>query len=109
MNKSEEKQIVLKILEMAIPSLSPDGSERLETALRELVKNRHIPLNKDKYLEELPDKKKRICCKMDCGKEAEYRINTDKPYDDVDSCLEHIPELMTDADRHYIDKIETEE
>lgn len=49
---------------------------------------------------------KLICCKIGCGKKAEYIINTDKPYDDVHSCLECIPELMTDSSRHYVDKIE---
>lgn len=47
----------------------------------------------------------RMCCKIGCGKLAEYEIwqgwmpGTD---DYTDACLEHIPELLTDEPRHEI-------
>lgn len=43
------------------------------------------------------------CCKIGCGKPAEYDIwARPKPDDYVHSCLEHTPDLITDAKRHEI-------
>lgn len=43
------------------------------------------------------------CCKIDCGKEAEYEIwSGPRPDDYTHSCLAHIPDMMTDAPEHLI-------
>lgn len=43
------------------------------------------------------------CCKIGCDKEATYEIRDGSGYEDyVHSCLEHIPDLMTDAPHHEI-------
>lgn len=44
------------------------------------------------------------CCKIDCDKLAEYEVRVvgGKPDDDTQSCLEHIPDLMTDAVVHEV-------
>lgn len=53
-----------------------------------------------------------ICCHIDeagqaCEAKPEWVITTDKPYDDLHSCTAHVGHLLSDADRHYIDPIET--
>lgn len=49
------------------------------------------------------------CCFIGCGKAAEYEISTGNgPADYTHSCLEHIPNLMTNAEVHTILKIKGE-
>lgn len=51
---------------------------------------------------------KRRCCFIPCDKLADYEIrNGDGPDDYTDSCLEHVPEMLTDAETHYLYKIPT--
>ncbi len=46
------------------------------------------------------------CCKPTCENPAEYEIwHGSKPDDYTHSCLEHIPDLLTDAQTHRIDFI----
>ena len=45
------------------------------------------------------------CCKIDCKKLAEYEVReplNPAPENYVHSCLEHIPDLMTDAVVHEV-------
>lgn len=56
--KIVEKQTIIDVLNLGIPSLSPMGMEKLESALGEIITNRHIPLSiesvfKDAVVEEL--------------------------------------------------------
>ena len=49
--------------------------------------------------------KKPFCCKIGCEKDAEYQIIFGHTTDDyTESCLEHIPDLMTDAVEHTVVK-----
>lgn len=48
------------------------------------------------------------CCKIDCDKLAEYEVREPQnpaPENYVHSCLEHIPDLMTDAVVHEVVKL----
>jgi hypothetical protein len=42
-----------------------------------------------------------ICCKIGCGKKADYEIHDGTP-EYTHACLEHIPDLMTEAKQHNI-------
>ena len=43
------------------------------------------------------------CCKLGCEKDAEFEITHGPRHEDyTHSCLEHIPDLMTNAPRHEI-------
>lgn len=49
------------------------------------------------------------CCKPGCDKKAEYELRDGPKIDDyTHSCLEHIPDLMTDAEVHTITKLADE-
>lgn len=49
----------------------------------------------------------RHCCKPECDKPAEYEIwFGSTPEQFFDACLEHIPDLLTDAPRHILTTIE---
>lgn len=52
---------------------------------------------------ESPEQDAPHCCKVECRKLAEYEIwHGSKPDEYTHSCMEHIPDLMTDARRHEI-------
>ncbi len=49
------------------------------------------------------------CCVFGCHKEADYEMwFGDMPDDYTFTCHEHIPELITDADRHILYTIKKE-
>lgn len=55
---------------------------------------------------ETPKAGEPYCCKIGCDQKADYEIRHGERIDDyTHACLAHIPDLMTDAPRHYIDKI----
>jgi hypothetical protein len=49
------------------------------------------------------------CCKMGCDKEAEYTIYENRAYHDdyIESCLEHIPDLLPCGDLINLDRIKS--
>ncbi|HDZ13422.1 hypothetical protein LCGC14_0621970 [marine sediment metagenome] len=48
---------------------------------------------------------KEHCCQLECKKDAEWEIFTNKPHSDAAVCTEHVGELLTDAQEHRIFRI----
>ncbi len=63
-----EKETVIKLLEMAIPSLNPDSFEMLKEILDELCKTRHIPITIAQINNEINKRRPKELDCLHCGK-----------------------------------------
>ena len=82
-----ENKIIRDFIGLCIPSISPDAMEKVEEAIEQVKKSRHLSTDFDSIIKSF---KKEICCVVDCHDQAKYEMGEkDKPLEPTFACEKH--------------------